>query len=177
MRLRVLSIAAVASMFALLVASSAHAETAAEASNIGLHTQLGPAILLGSDGSFGIGAEFALRYGIQTGPVILAPGGRVAGYYYSVNDGNQSTGHFIGDVMPTFRVTAPLGPFAPFVEGGVGPGIVTNDTAGGVALYAGVGLMIHFSEVFALGAEFADEAITNTGFHAISIGPVIQFGF
>ncbi|RYZ66712.1 MAG: hypothetical protein EOP08_04350 [Proteobacteria bacterium] len=172
---------------ALMLPSVAHAEdsadsgtdtdTAAWRSNRGFQTHLGPAILFPTDSSesYGFGLEFGLRYGIKVGPTVLAPGGRVAGYY--------QPSRFIGDVMPTIRWTIPLGPFAPFIEGGVGAGAATNPGRGGVALLGGGGLMIHFGDVFGLGVRASYETITSTAgegkprFSVLSLGPMLQFGF
>jgi hypothetical protein len=174
--------AAVASI--LLFASVAHADdeadtnSAAWRSNRGFQTSFGPSLLVPTDSrqDYGFGLEFGLRYGIKVGPTVLAPGGRVAGFFQS--------SRFYGDLMPTLRWTIPLGPFAPFVEAGAGPGAATNPGRGGVGLLGGVGFMIHFGDVFGLGARAAYETIVGTDggatkprFSVLSIGPMLQFGF
>src|SRR5690606_16429932 len=93
-------------------------DTPAWNANTGLVTGLGIAILIPDEGSAGGGLEFSARYGIPVGPTVMAPGGRVGGYYLQER--------FIGILMPTFRVTLPLGPLAPFVQAGAGPGVLTN---------------------------------------------------
>lgn len=170
----------------LLLASAAHAEddggtntdTAAWRSNRGFQTSFGPSLLVPTDGrqDYGFGLEFGLRYGIKVGPTVLAPGGRVAGFFQS--------SRFYGDLMPTLRWTIPLGPFAPFVEAGAGPGLASNPGRGGVGLLGGGGFMIHFGDVFGLGARAAYETILGTDggtgkprFSVLSIGPMLQFGF
>ncbi len=185
MNARAWLVALSSSLASLLITSSAHADddgvntnTAAWRSNRGFQTHLGPSILFPTDSSqgYGFGLEFGLRYGIKAGPTIVAPGARVAGYYQDER--------FIGDVMPTLRWTIPLGPLAPFVEGGVGAGGVTNPGRGGVALLAGGGLMIHFGDVFGLGVRASYETIPSTAappdtprFSVLSLGPMLQFGF
>ncbi len=170
---------------ALLFASAAHADdsggtdtnTAAWRSNRGFQTAFGPSLLVPTDSSesYGFGLEFGLRYGLKVGPTVLAPGGRVAGFFLSER--------FIGDLMPTLRWTIPLGPFAPFLEAGAGPGGATNPGRGGVALLGGGGFMIHFGDVFGLGARVGYETILGTAsatkprFSVLSIGPMLQFGF
>jgi len=153
------------------ISSVAHAdESAAESYNQGFQWGIGPSILVPTDGGpLGGGLTLDARYGIEAGPVIVAPGGRLAGYYRSR--------HFTGFVMPTARVTVPLGPLAPFVVGGVGPGFMSNPSEGGVALMGGGGLMVHFGRVFGLGAEVTYQVITGTEFRALSIGPSLLFGF
>ena len=157
------------SAFALApIAHAEHPDTAAWNANTGLVWGLGVAILVPDHGSIGGGPEVSARLGIPAGPVIVAPGGRLGGYYLQH--------HFIGDLMGTFRVTWPLGPFAPFGQGGLGPGIMTNPSRGGLAWLGGGGLMIHFGSIFALGAEINYEGITHTGFKTLSIGPAIVIG-
>jgi hypothetical protein len=147
----------------------AHAESAAESANRGLHTGFGPVLLLPSGGgSVGGGLNFELRYGIDADPLIIAPGGRLAGYYLDKR--------FIGTAMPTLRVTVPIGPLAPFLVGGVGGGWISNPGESGLALLGGGGLMIHFGRVLAIGAEASYQTITGTGFKVLSIGPSIAIG-
>lgn len=159
-----------------LGASEAHAQdddagvpdTPAWNANTGLVTGLGIAVLIPDEGSAGGGLEFSARYGIPVGPTVMAPGGRVGGYYLQER--------FIGILMPTFRVTVPLGPLAPFVQGGAGPGVLTNPSEAGLAWLVGGGLMVHFGGVLSLGAEVNLERITGTGFEVLSIGPTIVIG-
>lgn len=143
-------------------------DTPAWNANVGLVTGLGIAVLIPDEGSAGGGLEFSARYGIPVGPTVMAPGGRLGGYYLQER--------FIGVLMPTFRVTLPLGPLAPFVQGGAGPGVLTNPGDGGLAWLAGGGLMIHFGGVLSLGAEVNIERITGTGFEVLSIGPTLVIG-
>jgi hypothetical protein len=155
---------------ACLFAPLAHAEgdSAAWRANTGLVTGLGLALLVPEEGSLGGGLELTARYGIAAGPVILAPGGLLGGYYLQER--------FIGVLMPTGRITIPLGPLAPFGQGGIGTGGITNPGEGGLAWLAGGGLMIHFGGFFALGAEINYQGITGTGYKVLSIGPSIVIG-
>lgn len=153
-----------------LMAPAAHAQgdSAAWRANTGFVTGTGIALLIPDEGSVGFGLELTGRYGIPAGPVVLAPGALLGGYYLQKR--------FIGMLMPTFRVTLPLGPFAPFGQGGIGAGGITNPGEGGLALLGGGGLMIHFGSVVALGAEINYEVITGTDFKVLSIGPSIIIG-
>jgi hypothetical protein len=155
---------------ATLTAPLAHAEgdSAAWRANTGLITGLGLAVLVPEEGSIGGGLELSARYGIPAGPVVLAPGGLLGGYYLQER--------FIGVLMPTFRVTLPLGPLAPFGQGGIGAGTITNPGEGGLAWLGGGGLMIHFGGILAIGAEVNYQGITGTGYKALSIGPSIVIG-
>ena len=146
-------------------------DSAAVQANEGLHIGLGPVLLIPSDPDrpMGGGLEFDLRYGIGLDPIILGPGGRLAGYFIS--------GRFVGTAMPTLRVTLPLGPLAPFIIGGVGGGWITNPGESGLALLGGGGLMIHFGRFFAIGAEATYQVITGTEFKELAIGPAIVISF
>lgn len=144
-------------------------DSAAMASNRGLHFGFAPAILLPTDnGPAGGGLILDGRYGIKAGPTVLAPGGRLGGYLIS--------SRFIGTAMPTFRVTLPVGPLAPFVLGGLGYGGLTNPGESGLAVLGGGGLMIHFGRILAIGAEVTYQRITGTEYQTLGIGPAIQIG-
>jgi hypothetical protein len=141
--------------------------TSAWRSNTGVVSGLGLALLIPERGDWGVGADFSVRYGIPVGPFIIAPGGQVGGYYL------QSS--FIGNVMATGRATLPLGPLAPFVHGGIGPGLVTNPSDGGTAWMAGGGLVLHLV-VLSIGVQVDYEKIEGTPFKAWMIGPTIGLG-
>jgi len=138
--------------------------------NRGLKIGIGPTLLLPlrGDGPYGGGLTLDGRYGIQAGPTVIAPGGRVAGYVIS--------GRGVGVVMPTARLTLPVGPLAPYLLGGIGVGGLTNDSESGLALLGGGGLMIHIGRVFAFGAEATYQAITGTEMKTVTITPAIAFG-
>lgn len=155
--------------FTLLAPSSACAESAAVEANRGFQLGIGPILLVPrSGGPLGGGLIVDGRYGIEAGPLIVGPGGRAAGYAIS--------GRFIGTLMPTLRITLPVGPLAPFLLGGVGGGMLTNPSDQGVALLGGGGLMIHFGRVLAIGAEVTYQTITGTDFTNLAIGPAIAIG-
>jgi len=144
-------------------------ESAAMQANRGLRFGLGPEILLPTDsGPMGGGLVLDGRYGFKAGPTVLAPGGRLGGYLIS--------SRFAGTAMPTFRITLPVGPLAPFAVGGIGVGGMSNPGESGLAWVGGGGLMIHFGRVLAIGAEITYQRITGTEFETLGIGPSIQFG-
>lgn len=143
-------------------------DTPAWNANTGFVTSTGLAVLVPDEGSVGGGLEISARYGVPMGPVVLAPGARVGGYYLPER--------LIGILMPTLRVTLPLGPLAPYVHGGVGGGALSNPGDSGVAWLGGGGLMIHFGGVVSIGAEVNYEGITGTGFKVLSIGPALVIG-
>lgn len=158
----------------LAIPTVAHAEegegdSAAMSANRGLRVGLGPVLLVPTDkGPMGGGLSLDARYGIKAGPTVLAPGGELDGYFISRR--------FIGLAMPTFRITLPVGPLAPFVKGGVGGGWISNPSDGGLALSGGGGLMIHFGRIVAIGAELTYQTITNTEYKSLAIGPALSFG-
>jgi hypothetical protein len=167
------AVGSAALLLALIGTSSAaraqdYPDTPAWNSNVGFISGLGIAILFADDGSAGGGLELSARYGIPVSFLVLAPGGRVGGYYLDER--------FIGILMPTARATVPLGPIAPFVQGGAGVGTLTNPGEGGLAWLGGGGLMIHFGGVLSIGAEVNYEGITGTDFKVLSIGPTIVIG-
>lgn len=165
---------------ALLWPQLAHAQSEEEAeaelpdtpawrSNVGFQLGTGFLVLLPSGGgSAGVGAQMEGRYGFVLGPSVVAPGGELSLYWLS--------SRVIGTLMPTLRVTLPLGPLAPYVRGGVGAGGISNPGEGGLALLGGGGLMIHFSERVSLGVELSYQAITGTAFRGLSISPMLSIG-
>ncbi|MBX3260037.1 MAG: hypothetical protein KIS78_35515 [Labilithrix sp.] len=137
--------------------------------NKGLRIGFGPELLLPMDnGPMGGGVVLDGRYGLRAGPTVLAPGGRLGGYVIS--------SRFVGTAMPTFRVTLPIGPLAPYAVGGVGIGGLSNPSETGLAYLGGGGLMIHFGRILAIGAEVTYQRITGTELEVLAIGPSLQFG-
>lgn len=144
-------------------------DTPAWRSNVGFQLGTGFMVLLPSGGgSAGVGAQVEGRYGFVLGPTVLAPGGELSAYYLS--------SRVIGTLMPTLRLTLPLGPLAPYARGGVGAGALSNPGEGGLAWLGGGGLMIHFSERISLGVEVSYQAITGTDFRGLSISPMLSIG-
>ena len=172
-RLLPLALAATVAAGIALVASPASAqeerESAAMQANRGLRFGLGPELLLPNDrGPMGGGLVLDGRYGFKAGPTVLAPGGRLGGYVIS--------SRFAGTAMPTFRITLPIGPLAPFAVGGLGIGGLSNPSESGLAWLGGGGLMVHFGRILAIGAEITYQRIEGTEFETLGIGPSIQFG-
>lgn len=135
--------------------------------NTGFQWSLSPGVIFsGGKAGFAFGARFG--YGIETGPVILVPGVKLDGYFLDPNV-------YVG--MPMLKVVLPIDRFAPFVEGGGGVGHVTDPAKTGLALFGGVGFMIHPSASFAIGAEGTYQAILGTDFSGFGIGPIIAIAF
>ncbi len=138
--------------------------------NTGWRFSIAPGLFIPVNGErVGFSISGDVRYGIELGPVIVAPGARLAGYFPS--DLTVLAG------MATTRVTLPLGPVGPYVLGGVGPGWVSEPSEAGLAYMAGGGAMVHIGTRFGIGAEATYQAITGTRFRALFIGPSLLFGF
>jgi hypothetical protein len=138
--------------------------------NVGPRFSIAPGIIIPSGNQrigFSIAADF--RYGIELGPVILAPGARLGGYFPSGSFGLLGLG--------TLRLTVPLGPVAPYALAGLGPGYLSEPAHTGLAHLAGGGLMIHIGRSFAIGAEASYLAITGSDFRTLFIGPTLLLGF
>lgn len=119
------------------------------------------------NGEAGFALGLYLGYGIDTGPVIVVPGLRLSGYF-------TDPSVYVG--MPDVKIAFPIDRFEPFLEGGVGVGLVTTDPSKtGVALMGGGGFMIHFRPV-AFGAAVTYQTITGTGFEGIGVGPILAIG-
>lgn len=140
------------------------------AANRGFNMGLTPTLLLPMrrGGPFGGGLGIDARYGIKAGALVLAPGGLLAGYNISRR--------FIGVPMGTFRITAPIGPFAPYALGGVGYGWISNPSEAGLAYLVGGGMMLHFGRWFAIGLQATYQAITTTDFRGLALGPLFSIG-
>ena len=150
----------------------------AVAANERLHFAFAPLLLVPLAGRpVGGGLDLEVRYGIPLDPVVLAPGGRITGYFVS--------GQIVFMGTPTVRVTFPVGRVAPYLTGGVGLGAITNSTeegadtvsAWGVALIGGGGVVVHVGEAVGVGAEVTYQTITNSDFDAVAIGPLLVLGF
>lgn len=144
-------------------------ESAATTANRGLHLGIGPVLLIPTDGGpLGGGLDLSGRYGFLAGPTIVAPGARVASYLISER--------LVALGMPTLRITVPVGPLAPFVTAGVGPGWISTPGELGAAVLAGGGLLIHFGRAAGIGLEATYQTITGTDMRSVAIGPSIVIG-
>jgi len=119
-------------------------------------------------GKAGFSLAGRLEYGLDTGSVIVMPGVSVAGYFLDPNV-------YVG--MPTVGLVLPLGPFAPFVEGGAGVGAVTQPSQTSLAVLGGGGFVLHPTPSFMLGVDVGYETIVGTDFSVIIFGPIFAFSF
>lgn len=138
------------------------------AHNKGLRFTLSPGAIVptnGGDVGFSLAAD--VRYGIQIGPTILAPGARLGGYWPSGPNAYMLLG--------TLRLTIPMGPLGPYVLGGAGPGWVTTPKRTDVAYVVGGGAMVHIGSRLGIGLEITYHAIADTNFSAMFYGPSLLF--
>jgi len=138
--------------------------------NTGLRVSVAPGLFIPTDGGrVGFSIAGDVRYGVEVGPAVIAPGLRLAGFFPS--------GFVSLTALATTRVTLPLGPVGPYVMGGVGPGYLSEPSHVGLAYQAGGGLMVHLGRSFALGAEVSYFGITGTDFQSLAIGPSLLIGY
>jgi len=138
------------------------------AHNKGLRFTIAPGVVVptnGGDAGFSLTGD--VRFGIEIGPMILAPGARLGGYWPS--------GPNAYVLMGTLRVTVPVGPIGPYVIGGVGPGWVTSPEKTDVAYVIGGGAMVHIGSRFGVGLEVTYQEIKDTRFSAMFFGPSLLF--
>jgi hypothetical protein len=132
-----------------------------------LHWSISPGAVFGRD-KVGFSLAGRIQYGVDTGSIIVMPGVDLAGYFVDSNV-------YVG--MPMVELVLPLGPFAPFVEGGAGIGVVTQPSQASLAVLGGGGFVLHPSPTFVLGIEGGYETILGTDFRVILVGPIFAFRF
>jgi hypothetical protein len=155
--------------FVVLLPSAALAQSARDivvAYNTGWRFSIAPGLLI-SDGDVGFSIAGDVRYGFEIGPLVLAPGARVAGYF--------PPDFYALSALATGRITYPIGPVGPYLVGGIGPGYLSDPSQAGAAYLGGGGLMIHIGSSFGFGAELTYFGITGTDFRAF--GPALLLMF
>lgn len=139
---------------------------------VGPRLIIAPGVFIPSSGSAGFTLGVIGGYGFDLGPVILTPGVIAQGSWSS--DWSVYTG------LGGLRLTLPLGRFGPYVEGGIGYGHVGGPfgySAGGLALRAGAGFIMFFSQSFALGLSVTYDTIIDTPYKSWGIAPLILLAF
>jgi hypothetical protein len=126
-----------------------------------------PVVVLPKDDyRVGGGTDPELRYTRDLGGVSLSAGGRVGAYY--------AKNLFGVTVMPTLRVTLPLGPVDPYLAGGVGYGWLPTIERDGLATLARFGTVFHFSDSFSIGVEGTLQKIHGSNFDFPSFGSMLS---
>lgn len=137
------------------------------AHSTGFRVGLSPGVLVSLHGerlSFGFGLD--LRYGIELGSVILAPGLRLGALLF--NDPRVFTS------FGTLRLTIPAGRVGPYLLGGIGGGWIERPAFG---YLGGAGFLVHIGTRFGIGAEVSYQSLVYSRFRVLSIGPQVLFVF
>lgn len=135
--------------------------------NTGFQASVAPGVVIvNGDAGFSLGVR--VGYGFDTGSLILVPSGRFAGYFFD---------RTALAVMPSLKVILPIDRWAPFIEGGVGYGHVSDPSSNGAAYLAGGGLMVYIDPRFAVGAEAYYQGISGSDFNAVAFGPSFAAAF
>jgi hypothetical protein len=143
------------------------AAAAATEKKSGWSTNLTPVLLFAKDNyRFGGGADPELKYTLDLGGARLSAGGRVGGYY--------ARNLFGVTVMPTIRLTMPVGPVEPYVSYGMGYGWLPGRGHADFATMSRIGMVFRFSERFAVGVEGTVQKIDGSNFRFPSFGSMFS---
>lgn len=125
-----------------------------------------PVLLLPRDDyRVGGGTDPEVKYTRELGAVRVSAGGRVGGYY--------AKNLFGVTVMPTVRVTLPLGAVEPYLAGGIGYGWLPRIEHEGLATMARFGTVFHFSESFSIGLEGTLQKVHDSKFSFPAVGSMM----
>lgn len=126
-----------------------------------------PVVMFADDNyRFGGGADPELKYTLDLGGARLSAGGRVSGHY--------AKNLFGLTVMPTLRLTMPVGPVEPYVSFGMGYGWLPSAGHGDFATMSRLGVVFRLSERFALGFEGTLQKLEGSEFRFPSFGSMIS---
>ena len=126
-----------------------------------------PAVFFPGDGyRFGGGADPELKYTLDLGGARLSAGGRVGGYY--------AKNVFGVTVMPTLRLMVPVGPVEPYVAFGMGYGWLPDTGHADFATMSRLGVVVRFSERFAIGLEGTLQKLDHSDFRFPSLGSMVS---
>ena len=114
---------------------------------------------------FGGGADPELKYTLDLGGVRLSAGARVGGYY--------ANNLFGVTVMPTLRLTVPVGPVEPYAAFGMGYGSLPTTGHDDLAMMSRLGAVFRFSKSFALGVEGTVQRLEGSAFRFLSFGSMV----
>ncbi len=111
-----------------------------------------------------------LTYSLRLGPVMVAPGARISGYF--AKDFKAMGG------FGTLTSALCLGPVLPFVMGGVGVGYIGGDYKDvGVGYLGGGGLLLVLGRRLILGVEATYQGFALTDFHALFLGGLARASY
>jgi hypothetical protein len=140
---------------------------AAEPDRSGWSINFTPVLMLPSDEyRLGGGADPELKYTLDLGGALLSAGARVSGHY--------AKNMFGMTMMPTLRVTVPVGPVEPYAAFGMGYGWIPKTSHGDFATMSRLGIVFRFSESFALGVEGTFQDVQDSDFRFPSFGSMVS---
>lgn len=115
---------------------------------------------------FGGGADPELKYTLDLGGARLSAGGRVSAHY--------AKNLFGITMMPTLRLTMPVGPVEPYVAFGMGYGWLPNEGHGDFATMSRIGVVFRITDSFKLGVEGTFQKLDNSAFRFPSLGSMVS---
>jgi hypothetical protein len=140
---------------------------AAEQDRSGWSINFTPVLMLPSDEyRLGGGADPELKYTLDLGGALLSAGTRLSGHY--------AKNMFGMTMMPTLRVTVPVGPVEPYAAFGMGYGWIPKTSHGDFATMSRLGIVFRFSESFALGVEGTFQDVQDSDFRFPSFGSMVS---
>ncbi len=141
---------------------------AAEEGRSGWSVNFTPVLILPSGGyRFGWGVDPELKYTLDLGAAQLGAGGRVGAFY--------ARNQFSLTLMPTLRVTVPIGRVEPYAAVGLGYGWLPESGRDGVAAMGRLGLVYRFSERLAIGVEGTLQRLDGSRHQFRSFGSMVSF--
>jgi hypothetical protein len=142
---------------------------AAEEDRSGWSVNFTPVLLAPEHGHhLGGGGDPELKYTLDRGGALLSAGVRVGGYY--------AKDLFGVTVMPTLRLTVPVGPIEPYAVFGMGYGWIPKIDHADVATMSRLGVVFRFSKSFAIAFEGTVQEIQRSAFRFPSFGSMISIG-
>ncbi|HET9597566.1 MAG TPA: hypothetical protein VFP65_18395 [Anaeromyxobacteraceae bacterium] len=144
------------------------AHVAAAEDHSGWSMNFTPVLILPS-GNYGLGGgvDPELKYTVDLGEARLSAGGRV-GTYYAKN-------LFSVTVMPTLRLTVPIGRVEPYAAIGLGHGWLPDIGHDGLATMGRLGFVYRFSSRLAIGLEGTVQQIDGSRYRFPSFGSMMSF--
>jgi hypothetical protein len=149
----------------------AHVQTQSSlqaANHSGWSLNFTPVLIFANDKyRFGGGADPELKYTLDFGGARLSAGGRVGSYY--------AKNLFGITVMPTLRLTVPVGPVEPYAAVGMGYGWLPKLGHEDFATMSRLGIVFRFSKRFAIGLEGTVQKIDGSAYRFPSFGSMMSF--
>jgi hypothetical protein len=129
-----------------------------------------PVLIAPKDGDdLGGGVDPEVKYTVDRGAARLSAGFRVGGYYVK--------NLYALMMMPTLRITVPVGPVEPYAAFGMGYGWILKKGHDDIASMSRLGVVFRLSERFALGVEGTLQKIDNGVVRFVSLGSMVSIDF